>query len=307
MKRLTRWRAACLMVLAVNVAAARAEEAAKSAASDKPAKETTQKAKSPPPPRKLGPNAASVCPLLDPIARASGLPPLFFARLIWQESRFNDAAVSPKGAQGIAQFMPGTAELRGLEDPFEPKSALVASAAYLADLRKEFGNLGLAAAAYNAGPQRVRNWLAGKSRLPAETLNYVWIITGMPAGDWRDEVVTDKDLPHVGRPPKSACHKLAALLARAPGNTETAPKAPWGVQVAGGFSRSRTLAAFNRVKRRFSRVLGDKKPMLLRARIRSRGRRALYQARIGARSRAEAQRLCASLRAAGGACMVLRN
>src|SRR5690606_41926809 len=60
-------------------------------------------------------------------------------------------AVSYKGAQGIAQFMPGTAEERGLADPFEPKSAIGHSASLLTDLRREFGNFGLAAAAYNAG------------------------------------------------------------------------------------------------------------------------------------------------------------
>jgi len=112
----------------------------------------------------------TVCPLMQQQADARGLPAMFFVRLIWKESRFNPGAVSPKGAQGIAQFMPGTAADRGLDDPFEPKAAIVHSASLLADLRSEFGNVGLAAAAYNAGAERVRAWLDGRSSLPAETI-----------------------------------------------------------------------------------------------------------------------------------------
>jgi soluble lytic murein transglycosylase-like protein len=66
--------------------------------------------------------------------------------VIWQESRFNARAVSPKGAAGIAQFMPQTASWHGLADPFDPTEALRHSARYLRELRDQFGNLGLAAA-----------------------------------------------------------------------------------------------------------------------------------------------------------------
>jgi soluble lytic murein transglycosylase-like protein len=118
-------------------------------------------------------------------AEARGLPPMPFVRLIWKESRFNPQAVSPKGAQGIAQFMPGTAEERGLDDPFEPKAAIMHSASLLADLRREFGNFGLAAAAYNAGAERVRSWLGGSGSLPWETQNYVQFVTGRAAEEWK--------------------------------------------------------------------------------------------------------------------------
>jgi soluble lytic murein transglycosylase-like protein len=93
---------------------------------------------------------------VEDAAAENGLPVEFFARVIWQESRFNARAVSPKGASGIAQFMPQTASWHGLADPFDPIEALRHSAAYLRELRDRFGNLGLAAAAYNAGPGRVR-------------------------------------------------------------------------------------------------------------------------------------------------------
>src|ERR1700756_4510278 len=88
------------------------------------------------------------------------------------------APVSPKGAQGIAQFMPATASWHGLADPFEPVEALRHSAAYLRELLNQFGNLGLAAAAYNAGPARVGAWLLSHHGLPAETRNYVALVTG---------------------------------------------------------------------------------------------------------------------------------
>ncbi len=72
-----------------------------------------------------------LCSLLGPIADDHDLPLEFFWRLIWQESRFNPNSVSNKGAQGIAQFMPGTALERGLADPFEPVQALKESARLL--------------------------------------------------------------------------------------------------------------------------------------------------------------------------------
>ena len=134
----------------------------------------------------------TVCPLMQQQADAKGLPAMFFVRLIWKESRFNPGAVSPKGAQGIAQFMPGTASDRGLDDPFEPRSAIVHSASLLADLRSEFGNVGLAAAAYNAGAERVRAWLDGRSSLPAETIGYVSFVTGRDAEEWK---LAETELP----------------------------------------------------------------------------------------------------------------
>jgi hypothetical protein len=95
------------------------------------------------------------CALIKQESTARSLPAFFLAKLIWKESAFNPGAVSPKGAKGIAQFMPSTAFERGLADPFDIKQAIPHSAAYLRDLHNQFGSLGLAAAAYNAGPRRV--------------------------------------------------------------------------------------------------------------------------------------------------------
>jgi Transglycosylase SLT domain len=129
-------------------------------------------------------NSNSICRAVEKSATENELPVPFFARVIWQESRFNARAVSPKGAEGIAQFMSRAAVFRGLNDPFDPIAALHKAASYLADLRSMFGNLGLAAAGYNAGPGRVSAWLHGKGALPDETRNYIKAVTGLTADDW---------------------------------------------------------------------------------------------------------------------------
>src|SRR5262245_41747097 len=127
-----------------------------------------------------------LCDTLAASAHKSGLPASFFANLIWQESRFVFRAVSPAGALGIAQFMPGTAAAVGLKNPFDPLQALPASARLLGALFQRLGNLGLAAAAYNAGEARVSNWLSNKSGLPQETRNYVLAITGLSVEYWKE-------------------------------------------------------------------------------------------------------------------------
>jgi soluble lytic murein transglycosylase-like protein len=125
-----------------------------------------------------------VCQALQSAAHLNELPLEFLTRLIWQESRFNAHAVSPVGAQGIAQFMPETAAWIGLANPFDVADAITKSAELLRSLKSQFGNLGLAAAAYNAGPKRVADWLAGHRGLPRETQAYVLIVTGHAAQEW---------------------------------------------------------------------------------------------------------------------------
>src|SRR5882724_13514772 len=166
-----RLTAACVVLAAAlaHQTPARAEPPAgpAHAASDDPA--TTAPAE--PQPKGPRPSVDEICRTLAEAAADNELPEEFFTRLIWQESRFDPAAVSPVGAQGIAQFMPRTAATRGLTNAFEPLQALRESASYLRELRTTFrGNLGLAAAAYNAGPGQVEAWLAGRSRLPGEAL-----------------------------------------------------------------------------------------------------------------------------------------
>lgn len=126
-----------------------------------------------------------LCNALLTSAQDNDLPITFFANLIWQESRLRDDAVSPKGALGIAQFMPKVASASGLENPFDPLAALAASARLLRGLRDQFGNLGLVAAAYNAGAKRVSEWLARRRALPRETRFYVLDVTGRSVEQWQ--------------------------------------------------------------------------------------------------------------------------
>jgi hypothetical protein len=260
----------------------------------------------------------SICLMVESAARAENLPLEFFARVIWQESRFQPDAVGPltrsgEHAQGIAQFMPGTASERRLLDPFDPVQALPKSAEYLNELRGQFGNLGLAAAAYNAGPRRVQDWLDGKGSMPAETRNYVVAITGSPVEDWADAGKSGKPPDHP--PASSSCRELMALLKRAPNpfvaeleqHVKLGADKPWGVQLAAGFSRVRALAMYARAIRRLGSVIGDRDPSLLGSILRSRGTRTFYQVRVGADTRVEADGLCNQIRRAGGACLVLRN
>jgi hypothetical protein len=161
-----------------------AEAAAQAAAPEAPAAQPAAEPNDTTESRRQQLTRDDICELIESAASGEALPFEFFARLIWQESRFNPRAVSPAGAQGIAQFMPKTANGRGLADPFEPTSALQESAEFLRELVQQFGNVGLAAAAYNAGAKRVNDWLAKRGALPRETQNYVQIITGRSAEKW---------------------------------------------------------------------------------------------------------------------------
>jgi hypothetical protein len=247
-----------------------------------------------------------VCALIETAASKHAIPVAFFTRLLWKESRFRSDAVSPKGAQGIAQFMPGTAAERGLDDPFDPIAAIPASASLLADLNNRFGNIGLAAAAYNAGADRVTRWLAEAATLPWETQDYVVSITGVPAETWA--AAKEAELPKADE--DKDCLTIAARL-HVPGNA-LAPEietvtAPWGVQVAGNFSRARAIAAYQSLQGRFPALLSDRAPMIVAGRIAGRGNRSLHQMRVPAATREEAQEICAKLRAAGASCVVLKT
>ncbi|KQT84499.1 lytic transglycosylase [Methylobacterium sp. Leaf466] len=271
----------------------------------------------------------ALCRLIEGAARSHALPVPFLTRLIWRESSFRVTAVSPVGAQGVAQFMPGTARERGLTDPFDPEQAIPHAAHLLADLNRRFGNLGLAAAAYNGGPGRVSAWLAGTGGLPAETRGYVLAITGAPAEDWRGAAAStpadpseakDATAPNAGTvtpgktvTPDKTCLQVTADLriARrgdrfALGGTE-GPAAPWGIQLAGNFSKSLALASFSRARSRYAGVIGEVRPMIIGTRLRNRGTRAFYRIRIPAESRAAADALCTRIRGVGGACLVLRT
>ena len=254
----------------------------------------------------------ALCRVIETAARQHGVAADFLVNLIWRESSFRDRAVSPAGAQGIAQFMPGTAAARGLNDPFDPEQAIPEAARLIADLVARFGNLGLAAAAYNAGPTRVEKWLAKEVGLPAETRTFVLRVTGRSADDWAAQGGQERQGGRANEPARS-CTTIVASLRRSPLPTREpepegeAPFAPWGVQLAGNFSKERALAAFNQQRERYAGVIGEVHPMIIGTRLRSRGTTTFYRVRVPAGSRAAADALCSRIRHTGGACVVLRS
>lgn len=253
--------------------------------------------------------ATQICGEISRRARQSGLPEDFLARLIWKESLFNPRAVSPMGAQGIAQFMPGTAKLRGLSDPFDPLMALAASAAYLAELRATFGNLGLAAAAYNAGEERARRFKEGKSGLPYETQDYVLFITGRGHEEWR-MAGANFNTPAIGNSRDFSAECIALVLRHenpVEPQVERSASKSWGVVLSGGFSEARALQAFRRIRSRYSALLSNEEPLVVRKRNLSMGRKSMVRVMVGRDSRADADSLCDKLAGLGAACIVFKN
>lgn len=255
--------------------------------------------------QKIAPDIEQICLLLEKSANIHQVPPDFLTRLIWKESRFDHLAVSPVGAQGIAQFMPATARERGLMDPFDYEQAIPASAALLADLKREFGNWGLAAAAYNAGSGRVRDWLNRGGFLPLETESYVLDITGRYADAFIGAPIEDMNLLDGDLDFLTACKRLSVTPTRMMAQAKIKPQ-PWGIQVAGHFKREVAVAHWGRLRKHYKNIIGFKEPHISRQRS-AIGRRGIYAVRIGADSRAEADKICNKLRRFGGACIVTRN
>jgi len=131
--------------------------------------------------------------LVDQTARQQGLPPELLREVVRVESNFRPCAVSPKGALGLMQLMPATVERFGVHDPFDPKENLESGAGFLRQLLVRYGgDLGLALAAYNAGPARVDQ----TRTIPAlpETLQYVnRILTELEPKDAADLSPPEED------------------------------------------------------------------------------------------------------------------
>ena len=172
------------------------------------------------------------------------------------------------------------------------------------ELVRKFGNLGLAAAAYNAGETAVDKWLDDKGQLPFETQDYVLAITGHAADEWRTPTP-----PELAAPEGPSCLSLIASLRTAPASR---PSSRAGLRP--GACRSPPASRAGRRCARLSAcstisipIVGGKNPFVLGSVVRSRGFRPFYRVRLPAQNRPEAEKLCAALEAAGGACVVLRS
>ena len=248
-----------------------------------------------------------VCTAIEGAAARAGIDPHFFTRLLWQESRFKPSARSPVGAQGIAQFMPGTAAMVGLDDPWNPAKAIDASARYLRQLRDGFGNLGLAAIAYNGGEARAASFRAGAGGLPWETRAYVQIITGHDALTWRDQPPSRIDLRLAGDTPfHEACTTLAAGQAIKSFAPPPAPVLAWGVIVASHPQQAMARSYATQLEKRLRPLLGGQAITVHRKRLTA-GGRPVYTAQVGYETRKGADAFCLRLKRAGGRCIVLRN
>ncbi|KXG87755.1 transglycosylase SLT domain-containing protein [Agrobacterium bohemicum] len=249
-----------------------------------------------------------LCRTMARFAEENNVPPAFFARLIWRESLFRAEALSFKGAEGIAQFMPATAKSRGLVNSFDVIDALEASASYLKELEGRFGNFGFAAAAYNAGENGLARFLTN-GRLPTETRDYVFAITGHTIETWRDAPPgiaapeLDDTLPF-----QDACLALAETRRmQEPVFSGSADWAPWGVQLAAHYRPAVVETLFTRAISRLPSPINEERALIVRQRGGNFGNRPRYAARIGRETRAEANLLCEQIRTAKVACTVLRN
>jgi len=123
---------------------------------------------------------ARYAPAIARAAQRHNVSAALLAAQLYAESNFNPNAVSPAGARGIAQFMPGTAARYGLTDPHDATQAIDAQARLMRDLLRQFGSVPLALAAYNAGPGAV----ARCACIPPypETRGYVARILGLLGG-----------------------------------------------------------------------------------------------------------------------------
>ncbi|WP_235855948.1 lytic transglycosylase domain-containing protein [Mesobaculum littorinae] len=246
-----------------------------------------------------------LCGVIEAAAAQTGVDPHFFARLLWKESLFDPNAVSPAGAEGIAQFMPGTADLRGLDDPFNPAMAIFASADYLAQLIRDYGNPGLAAAAYNAGEARAAQFVAEERRLPAETRDYVFAITGVRGETWRDDPPAKLNL-RLG--PEAAFRDACIARAEARVIREFRPARPdWGVIIAAGRRRPTVEAYVAKLKVRHPEQLAQVAPVYVEAVMPGFGDRPRMTAQVPFDDRLAAIALCNRLQEAGTFCQVNRN
>jgi D-alanyl-D-alanine carboxypeptidase len=120
-------------------------------------------------------------PYIREAAARYRVPERWVRAVMRQESGGQEQATSPVGAMGLMQVMPATyEELRGRhqlgDDPYDPHNNVLAGTAYIREMYDRFGAPGFLAA-YNAGPDRVDSYLAGRARLPDETVNYLAAIT----------------------------------------------------------------------------------------------------------------------------------
>lgn len=246
----------------------------------------------------------TICRLVERAAGAQALPVAEFVRLIWRESSLGGQAVSHAGASGAVPTMPDKPRAGVAPTPFDPEAAIPSAARYLARLRTRFGNLGLAVAAYQAGPEPVSNWLDRRAELAAETQDYVRFVSGRDLADWvaRGAAPAAPTAQDAG----DCLTTVAAIRSTAPSLMEGA-YAPFGVQLAGNTTKERAVASYRAVVARFPGLLGDEPTLVVGTSLPGRGLQPYYRVRLPRPDARSADEFCGRLRSAGGTCIVLRN
>jgi hypothetical protein len=247
---------------------------------------------------------ARICDLVEASANENGLPPPFLARLIWKESRFDPGLIARTGERGIAQFQPGLAFKLGLRDSFDAEQAIPALAKYLGELRDRFGNIGLAAAAWETGEVKVAKWLNKGGFLPIGTEDYLLAVLGDLPIVYRKAANVAVPPLQEGRDFAESCRDISDLADTILLNDADRPA--WGAQVAGHFNRATAMKQWELLKEQHPALLGDLEPAVFSARSHL-GRNRIYVVQIGVENQAEAKAFCDRMRAEGGACVVTRN
>lgn len=248
------------------------------------------------------------CLLIETVSARHKLDRGFFARLIWQESRFDPFAKSHANAMGIAQFIRSTASLRGLSDPYNPADALEHSAHYLAEMTGRYGNIGLAAVGYNGGERRAEGLITGTGGLAQETVDYVRIITGAGHQTWVNDPPKALDLSlSKNENFRAACHALAQNRRLSPPHRTEPTVKPWGVQLAFGTSRQAAKLKYNDRTKSCRSLLKKETPDYLFEKSRASRLEGYYFARIGRETNQSAWEFCNKLKASGCLCAVFRN
>jgi hypothetical protein len=177
----------------------------------------------------------------------------------------------------------------------------------LRELLDQFGNLGLAAAAYNAGPTRVSAWLTSHRPLPGETRNYVALVTGWTADEWASPSPPKKADTTI--PQGVPCTRLANLiLAPKEEKQRIAAYIPrWGVPLTAHLSESTAWAIYRDRLKRLGPLIGDREPIVLHKEIPGMGHAKRYITTIADDDRAALDKICRKLIAADATCDVMRN
>ncbi|MFZ2102761.1 MAG: lytic transglycosylase domain-containing protein [Oricola sp.] len=258
------------------------------------------------PPHAAPVDVQKICDLISASANETGLPAPFLARLIWKESRFDPGAVARTGEQGIAQLLPGIAFKRGVRDAFDPEEAIPALAKYLAELRDQHGNIGMAATAWETGDRKFSQWYEKGGYLPIRTEDYILAVLGELPLVYRGApaaAVTVKPLEE-GRSFDQSCRAIPSLGdAILLGDID---RPAWGAQLAGNFNRNKAIAQWELLQQAYPALLGNLEPSIFTARTHI-GRNRMYVVQVGAESQAQAEAFCAKVRAQGGACLTVRN